>query len=31
MHTKGEKNFPQNITERLTVEDLKEVFGGLLS
>ena len=29
MHTKGEKNFPQNITERLNVEYLKEIFVGL--
>ena len=27
MHTKGEKNFPQNITERLNVEYLKENIG----
>lgn len=31
MQTKGEKNFPQNITERLNVEYLKEIFVGLLS
>lgn len=29
MHTKGEKNFPQNIIERLNVEYLKEIFVGL--